>query len=145
MKKLKHKFVDLIPDSIEDNTLYISIEYCTAMHNCMCGCGNEVVTPFSPTDWELIFDGNSISLFPSIGNWNFDCRSHYWIHKNNIKWAERWSNETIEFNRYEQKKIKSEYYDENRNVTLEDVVEKPVSKTKKIWIFIKSIFNIRII
>ncbi len=81
---LQHKFVEFIPDRIEDGLLYISVQYCTAIHKCVCGCGNEVVTPLSPTDWRLTFDGISISLYPSIGNWNFDCQSHYWI-KNNLE------------------------------------------------------------
>jgi len=34
-----------------------------------------VVTPLSPTGWSLIFDGETVSLYPSIGNWNFPCRS----------------------------------------------------------------------
>ena len=42
----------------------------------------EVVIPFSPTDWQLAFDGERASLQPSISNWNFACRSHYWIKGN---------------------------------------------------------------
>jgi hypothetical protein len=46
---------------------------------CCCGCGHEVVTPFSPTDWKLTFDCVSVSLYPSIGNWSPPCRAHYFI------------------------------------------------------------------
>lgn len=91
MKTLKHKFVEFIPDLIDEDTLYISLEYCTAIHKCICGCGNEVVTPLSPTDWEITFNGRTVSLSPSIGNWGFECKSHYWITKNRIKLACRWS------------------------------------------------------
>jgi len=42
---ITHKFVEFIPEKIEEGVLYISIQYCTAIHNCVCGCGNEVVTP----------------------------------------------------------------------------------------------------
>ncbi len=90
MMILQHKFVEFIPDKLEDGILYISFEYCIAIHKCVCGCGNEVVTPISPNGWELTFDGKSISLFPSIGNWNFACRSHYWIINNQVKIARRW-------------------------------------------------------
>ncbi|MBK7970270.1 MAG: hypothetical protein IPK08_15745 [Bacteroidetes bacterium] len=69
MKTIQHKFVEFIPDVIEGGVLYISIEYCTAIHKCACGCGNEVVTPLSPTDWEITFNGKTVSLDPSIGNW----------------------------------------------------------------------------
>ena len=84
---LKHKFVENIPHLIEDGVIYISIVHCTAIHKCVCGCGNEVVTPISPNDWNLTFNGATISLSPSIGNWNFDCKSHYWIKKNKILWS----------------------------------------------------------
>lgn len=85
---LTHSFVEFIPRELEANTIYVSIPYATAIHNCCCGCGNRVVTPISPADWKLIFDGRSISLDPSIGNWNFPCRSHYWIRNNRVVWTD---------------------------------------------------------
>ena len=84
IKKIHYKFVDLIPNDLEYGVIYISIKYSTAIHKCMCGCGNEVVIPISPNDWQLLFDGETVSLYPSIGNWNFRCRSHYWIVNNKI-------------------------------------------------------------
>jgi hypothetical protein len=39
-------------------------------------------SPLSPTDWKLTFDGVSVSLHPSDGNWSFPCRSHYRIEYN---------------------------------------------------------------
>lgn len=96
---LQHKFVEFIPDRIEDGYLYISMQYCTAIHKCVCGCGNEVVTPLSPTDWRLTFNGKTISLYPSIGNWNFDCQSHYWIKKSKVKHANSWTRNEIDVSR----------------------------------------------
>ena len=110
---LQHRFVDLIPEKVEDGILYISLEYCTAIHKCVCGCGNEVVTPISPKDWQLYFDGKTVSLNPSIGNWNFDCRSHYWIIKNEIKFARKWSQKEIDSARrkdYRKKKKFKRWY-----------------------------------
>ncbi len=92
---LKHKFVEFIPRDLEPNTIYVSIPYATAIHNCCCGCGNRVVTPLSPADWKLIFDGRAISLEPSIGNWSFSCKSHYWIKNNCAVWARTWSEDEI--------------------------------------------------
>lgn len=117
MKTLNHKFVEFIPENIQENTIFISIEYSTAVHKCCCGCGNEVVTPFSPTDWKLIYDGESITLSPSIGNWNFDCRSHYFIRNNNVHWAGNWSDEEIERVRRNDKKSKNAYYTERANTS----------------------------
>lgn len=92
---LVHKFVEFIPRELEPKTIYISIPYATAIHNCCCGCGNRVVTPLSPMDWKLIFDGRTISLHPSIGNWSFPCRSHYWIRNNRVVWSDKWSDEQV--------------------------------------------------
>jgi len=114
MKTIKHKFVDLIPNSIEEGTLYISIMYCTAVHKCICGCGNEVVTPFSPTDWELIFDGETVSLCPSIGNWSFHCKSHYFITRNKIRIARRWEDWEIEEGRKEDADNKEKFFKKRR-------------------------------
>ncbi|HLW10775.1 MAG TPA: DUF6527 family protein [Fermentimonas sp.] len=110
MMTVSHKFVEYIPEVIEDNTLYISIEFATATHNCVCGCGNRVVTPLSPTDWELRFDGDTVSLDPSIGNWSYDCKSHYWIIKNKVYMADKWDDEEIESNRRYDSKNKKTYY-----------------------------------
>jgi hypothetical protein len=92
---LKHKFVEYIPEIVEDGVIYVSIGFATAVHKCCCGCGNEVVTSLTPTDWKLIFDGETVSLDPSIGNWSFPCQSHYWIKRNTVQWARRWSQEEI--------------------------------------------------
>lgn len=73
---VRHAFVELIPDEFDDGTVYVSIPYATVVHRCCCGCGQEIVTPLTPTDWTLSFDGETISLDPSIGNWSLPCRSH---------------------------------------------------------------------
>lgn len=95
MKTIQHKFVELIPDVLEQDVLYITLEYATAVHKCACGCGNEVVTPLSPKDWKMIFDGKTVSIYPSIGNWRFPCRSHYWIENNQVIDANRWKFKTV--------------------------------------------------
>jgi hypothetical protein len=92
---LTHEFVEYIPEVLKPGTIYVSIIYATAVHLCCCGCGNEVVTPLSPTDWKLIFDGESISLYPSIGNWSFPCHSHYWVERDLVIWLPGWSKKEI--------------------------------------------------
>jgi len=96
---LQHTFVDSFPDRLEPGTVYVCIPYATVTHLCCCGCGNEAVTPLGPTEWKLTFDGESVSLYPSIGNWSFPCRSHYWIRNNTVEWAPRWSDRKITANR----------------------------------------------
>lgn len=97
--KLTHEFVEFLPEKLQEGVLYISIAYATAAHKCCCGCGHEVVTPLTPTDWKLIFDGETVTLDPSIGNWSFPCKSHYWIRRNSVQWADRWSPELIQAGR----------------------------------------------
>lgn len=98
-KMLTHEFVEYIPNDLKDGTIYVSMSFATATHKCCCGCGEKVVTPLSPTDWKLIFDGESISLDPSIGNWNSNCKSHYWIRRNQVLWAQQWPQEKIDAGR----------------------------------------------
>jgi hypothetical protein len=114
---LRHEFVQAIPETLKDGTLYISIDYATAVHKCCCGCGREVVTPLSPTDWKFTYDGMSISLYPSIGNWNFECRSHYWIDGSRVAWADQWSDEMIAAGRARDHHAKTNYYGGHANAT----------------------------
>jgi len=93
--KLRHEFVTTVPEALEQGVIYVSIEYRVAIHSCCCGCGKKVVTPFSPNSWKLTFDGKTISLYPSIGNWNFECKSHYWITNNQVEWARKWTDREI--------------------------------------------------
>jgi Family of unknown function (DUF6527) len=97
--KIKHEFVEFIPKVRQEGVLYVSIPYATAVHNCFCGCGLKVVTPISPVGWKLTFDGETVSLFPSIGSWSFPCRSHYFIRGDKAVWAEDMSSEDIEWDR----------------------------------------------
>ena len=113
MIKLEHKFVEFIPKELEESILYISVKFKTASHKCACGCGNRTVTPLSPTDWKLIFNGKNVSMYPSIGNWNFPCRSHYWIEENEIKWSYQMSDEEIRLGRALNKSRKQDYYEQS--------------------------------
>lgn len=97
--RLQHQFVEYIPDQLDEGVLYISIEYMTVTHLCCCGCGHEVSTTLSPTDWRLIYDGKTVSLEPSIGSWNLPCQSHYFVTRNRVVWARRWSEAEIDAGR----------------------------------------------
>lgn len=107
---ITHRFVEFVPDVLEEGVLYVSLEYATAVHRCFCGCGKEVVTPISPTDWLLSYDGESVSLDPSIGNWSFPCRAHYWIRKNKVHWYGDMPQGLIDAGRRRDKKAKAAYY-----------------------------------
>jgi hypothetical protein len=110
LQTIRPKFVRLIPETIEDGILYISIPFATATHKCACGCGEEVVTPVRPADWALTWNGEKVTLKPSIGNWSFQCQSHYWIIENRIVWARKWSPKQIEAGRAIDRNAKARYY-----------------------------------
>lgn len=92
---MRHEFVEFMPDKFENGVLYISIPYNTATHLCACGCGSEVITPFSPSDWSITYNGRTVSLRPSIGNWNFPCKSHYFITDGEVRWAKTFTEKEI--------------------------------------------------
>ena len=102
-------FVDTIPDRLEEGILYICERYRIAAHKCGCGCGEEVITPLTPADWSVHKEGNAISLTPSIGNWSFACKSHYWIRRNQVIWAGDLSQRQIDQVRIRDKADKAAY------------------------------------
>jgi hypothetical protein len=107
---LKCERVQYIPSDLADGTIYVSTEFSTAMHKCCCGCGSKVVTPLSPTDWQATFDGELVSLYPSIGNWSFPCQSHYWIRRSKVVWAARMSQAEIDHGRALDRIAKEKYF-----------------------------------
>jgi len=121
MKTISFEFVEFIPEKLKDGKVYISPRYSTAVHKCCCGCQEEVVTPLSPVDWELIFDGKTISLYPSIGNWGLKCQSHYWIRKNKVVWSDKWSDSKI-------KRLQ-----ESEQIEKEDYYKKENKKRRRFW------------
>jgi len=104
METLRHVFVETLPDALEPAVIYVSLEYATAAHLCACGCGHEAVTPLSPTDWQIAYDGETLSLIGgddavsragSVGNWSFPCRSHYLIRRGRVQWRQPWTTEQV--------------------------------------------------
>ena len=108
--EMTHRFVEFVPDDLDERTLYVSTRYKTVVHLCCCGCGRLVVTPLSPAAWRLTFDGASISLHPSVGSWNLPCKSHYWIDRNRVEWSGTWSPAQIKAGRARESQTMAEYY-----------------------------------
>lgn len=128
---MHHKFVDTIPNELEDNVLYISLEYNIAKHLCPCGCGSEVVTSLSPVGWQLHYNGETVSLTPSIGNFLRECKSHYFITKDNVVWANSMSKDAIEVAIQRDQRDLNEYIDTKKKskhkveVTIQKDQKKP--------------------
>lgn len=87
------QFLTFIPetDKLEPGILYISKLYKTASHLCPCGCGELVVTPLGITaeieGWWLLQNGDKVTLSPSVGSLQLQCKSHYHIRNNKIEWC----------------------------------------------------------
>ena len=107
---LQHNFNEFRPKELEDGVLYISMEYNSAIHKCVCGCGELVVTPLSPSEWQLTYNGKCITLYPSIGNWHFECKSHYWIRNSEVIYARKWTDEEIKVGHEKPIKKKKKYF-----------------------------------
>lgn len=80
-------YVGFMPEVLEQGKIYISHQFSTTSHLCLCGCGGLTVLPLNneahPSHgWNLEehADG-SISFTPSIFNKIFNCRAHYVITK----------------------------------------------------------------
>lgn len=114
LKKIKHIFVEPIPESLEEGMLYISIKSRVSKHLCYCGCGELVIVIFSPTDWQLIFNGPTISIQPSIGNWQYNCKSHYFVTENNVVVARKMTSKEIADNRKQDFKNKERFYKKSK-------------------------------
>lgn len=108
VNQLQPSFVEFVPETLDEGIIYVSMEYRTTAHLCCCGCRSPIYLPLAPTQWKLTFDGEAISLTPSIGSWSLPCRSHYWIRGNRIQWAEQWSQSRIELGREHDRKLREQ-------------------------------------
>lgn len=99
VERVAPRFVDEMPEPLEPGLLYVSLEHGSMMHLCACGCGHEVALPLTPLDWRFTYDGEAISVSPSVGSWSLPCRSHYVIDRGDVRWAGDWSDEEIKAGR----------------------------------------------
>lgn len=106
VNRLDARFVHEIPEALEDGILYVCEECQVALHNCACGCGEEVSTPFVRTEYSLTMHDGEASIWPSIGNHDFACKSHYVIRRGEILWAGRMSRAEIEWGRQKDRALK---------------------------------------
>lgn len=140
VKQITPVFVEFIPETIEEGKLYISDVYQTAIHKCCCGCGEEVVTPLSPVDWQLKKDMNRVSLRPSIGNWNYPCKSHYFVTNNRVIWADKFTQKQISSVQAKDNLDKQKYI-ANKNKQAANFLQDGESWFSKLWRVIKSFFR----
>jgi hypothetical protein len=132
VERLEPVFVEFIPRELESGKLYVSMVYTTTAHLCASGCGSKVVLPLSPAQWQLYFDGEAVSLSPSIGNWDLQCRAHYWIRGSKIQWAAKWDNKRIEARRRIDARDLDDFYEE-REANPHAANESTTVRRKTFW------------
>jgi len=101
-----------MPKVLAEGVLYVSYEYQTAAHLCACGCGSKIRTPLAPTEWKLKEHRDGPSLWPSIGNWQLPCRSHYISDHGKVVWARQWTEEEVLAGRHREQRVRQAYYKE---------------------------------
>ncbi len=111
------RFVEFAPEILDEGVLYVSVEYGTVVHLCACGCGTQAVTPLGPKEYRITYDGETVTLRPSVGNWGFECRSHYTVDKGRVTWAGDWTADEVAQNRARDRQAKRALYSAPTAVT----------------------------
>lgn len=109
--RIQVQHVQLMPKELLPGVLYVSHKFGTAAHLCACGCGSKVRTPLGPMAWSVEETARGPTLHPSVGNWQKPCRSHYWITRGEVIWAEQWTAEQIAAGRRLEDERRQVYYD----------------------------------
>jgi hypothetical protein len=109
--KIRLQRVHYMPKELEPGVLYVSEEFGAAAHLCPCGCRSKVRTPLGPTDWALEETDNGPSLYPSIGNWQLPCQSHYWITEGRFVWSTKLTPKQIATDLRAEEERRRAYYD----------------------------------
>ena len=100
------------------------------------------MTPLGPAEWRLTYDGRTVSLEPSIGNWSFPCRSHYWIDEGRVRLARGFSEAEIALVRQKERTRRDNYYRteevevSGRDATA-DLIDDEQRGARKFWIWEK--------
>lgn len=86
---------DSFPDEPQSGVFYYSEDFRSSLHLCACGCERRVVLPIKPAGWRMDVGDAGVSLYPSVGNREFDCRSHYLIRDGAVIWLTSMSDREV--------------------------------------------------
>ena len=108
--------VEFMPPTLRPGVLYVSYKYKTAAHLCACGCGRKVRTQLGQRGigWQIKRTAAGPTLWPSIGNWQKDCRSHYYIRDGRVIWSGDWTEEQVEAGRREEMRLRDQHFSRSR-------------------------------
>jgi hypothetical protein len=131
MERIKLLKVHFLPKELQEGVLYVSEEFGVAGHLCPCGCKSKVITPLDATEWSFKEVNGRPTLFPSIGNWELPCQSHYWVTNGNIEWSYKWSEDKIIAGQKDEDRRRKSYYESLEKKQ----VKKPIFRRIFDWIF----------
>ena len=110
LKRIRLEHVQFMPKELLPGVLYVAKEYGAAAHLCACGCGSKIRTPLAPTEWQLVETREGPTLWPSVGNWQKPCRSHYVIDRGRIEWHGQWSQSQVAQGRMREQQRREAYF-----------------------------------
>lgn len=108
--RMRLELVEFMPSTLEPGVLYVSQKYQTAAHLCACGCGEKIRTQLGPLGWEFTNGRPGPSLYPSIGNWQKPCRSHYFIKSGIVVWAHAQTDGEVLYGRQAEVRRRDAYF-----------------------------------
>jgi hypothetical protein len=111
IERIQLQRVEFMPKQLEPGILYLSEKYNAVAHLCACGCGAKIRTPLGPTEWAIEDTTAGPSLWPSVGNWQQVCKSHYVIDSGNVVWCGTWTPERILAGRRAEEARRKMHYD----------------------------------
>jgi Family of unknown function (DUF6527) len=88
------------------------------------------MTPLTPTDWKMTFDGETVSLSPSVGNWQLACRSHYIVRRGQIIRAGNWTERQVAAAQARDKATKARYYRTTQQQVADGSISSPAPLSK---------------
>ena len=112
---MRLELVEFMPSTLEPGVLYVSQKYRTAAHLCACGCGEKVRTQLGPLGWQFTNERPGPSLYPSIGNWQKPCRSHYYIKRGLVVWAPDMTEAEVLYGRQAEVRHRDTYFREKNS------------------------------
>jgi hypothetical protein len=133
LERIRSEPVEFMPKQLEPGILYISQKYGTAAHLCACGCGEKIRTPLGQTEWSVTDTATGPSLWPSVGNWQKACQSHYVVKAGRIVWCGKWTPEEILAGRHAEEERREAYYRE--------MYAKKPNMLGRAWRWLKSLFG----
>lgn len=115
--RMQLESVHYMPKALKPGILYVSEKFRTAAHLCACGCGSKIRTPLGPTEWAVKGSPAGPSLWPSVGNWQKPCKSHYIIDRGSIVWCGQWTPDQVAEGRaFEHARREAHYAHTNESV-----------------------------